>query len=115
MIEERESNRAIRALVLLALLLKIRALHRLFEHHVSARVVAQGLAGCRLVTGPKRIDPPELYRIDSEPFGDAIHVHFNRELACGAPNPRNAPFGGVFVNTVRPRMRTLSQLYGPAA
>ena len=25
---------------------------------------------------------------------------------CGAPNPRNAPFGGVFVIITRPRIRT---------
>ncbi len=25
---------------------------------------------------------------------------------CGAPNPRNAPFGGVLVITTRPRMPT---------
>ena len=32
---------------------------------------------------------------------------------CGAPNPRNAPFGGVFVMTTRPLTRTWSQRYGP--
>ena len=34
---------------------------------------------------------------------------------CGAPKPRNAPFGGVFVITTRPFTRTLSQRYGPLA
>jgi hypothetical protein len=34
---------------------------------------------------------------------------------CGAPNPRNAPLGGVFVITTRPRIRTWSHRYGPAA
>ncbi len=33
----------------------------------------------------------------------------------GAPNPRNAPFGGVLVAMVRARIRTLGQRYGPAA
>src|SRR5881396_2522199 len=34
---------------------------------------------------------------------------------CGAPKPRKAPFGGVFVATARARMRTLGQAYAPAA
>ena len=34
---------------------------------------------------------------------------------CGAPKPRNAPFGGVFVIVARPRMRMWSQRYGPLA
>ena len=34
---------------------------------------------------------------------------------CGAPKPRNAPQGGVFVATTRPWTRTLSQRYGPVA
>src|SRR6266550_7590212 len=33
----------------------------------------------------------------------------------GAPKPRNAPFGGVFVATARARIRTLGQEYAPAA
>ncbi len=28
---------------------------------------------------------------------------------CGAPNPRKAPLGGVFVIVTRPRMRTSGQ------
>jgi hypothetical protein len=28
---------------------------------------------------------------------------------CGAPKPRKAPFGGVFVITTRERMRTFGQ------
>jgi hypothetical protein len=34
---------------------------------------------------------------------------------CGAPNPRNAPLGGVFVIAARARIRTLGQAYGPPA
>ena len=34
---------------------------------------------------------------------------------CGAPNPRNAPFGGVFVRVARARIRTFGQRYGPPA
>ena len=34
---------------------------------------------------------------------------------CGAPNPRNAPFGGVFVRVTRERIRTFGQRYGPPA
>ena len=34
---------------------------------------------------------------------------------CGAPKPRNAPFGGVLVTIARPRMRTLGHRYGPPA
>ena len=34
---------------------------------------------------------------------------------CGAPNPRNAPLGGVLVATARDRIRTLSTSYGPPA
>ena len=34
---------------------------------------------------------------------------------CGAPNPRNAPCGGAFVATARPRTRTFGQKYGPGA
>jgi hypothetical protein len=34
---------------------------------------------------------------------------------CGAPKPRNAPFGGVLVRVARPRIRTLGQRYGPPA
>ena len=34
---------------------------------------------------------------------------------CGAPKPRKAPFGGVFVRTTRPSMRVFAQRYGPAA
>ena len=34
---------------------------------------------------------------------------------CGAPKPRNAPLGGVWVIIARPRMRTWSQRYGPVA
>src|SRR5438876_2419783 len=33
----------------------------------------------------------------------------------GAPKPRNAPLGGVFVATARAWMGTLGQEYGPAA
>ena len=33
---------------------------------------------------------------------------------CGAPKPRKAPLGGVFVATARPRMRTLGHVVGPA-
>ncbi len=32
---------------------------------------------------------------------------------CGAPKPRNAPLGGVFVRVARARMRTFGQRYGP--
>ena len=32
---------------------------------------------------------------------------------CGAPNPRNAPLGGVLVRVARARMRTFGQRYGP--
>ena len=35
--------------------------------------------------------------------------------ACGAPKPRKAPLGGVFVATARDRMRTFGQRYGPPA
>ena len=34
---------------------------------------------------------------------------------CGAPNPRKAPFGGVFVRVARAEMRTFGQRYGPPA
>ncbi len=34
---------------------------------------------------------------------------------CGAPNPRKAPFGGVFVATARDVMRTFGTSYGPPA
>ena len=34
---------------------------------------------------------------------------------CGAPKPRNAPLGGVFVRVARARMRTFGQRYGPPA
>ena len=34
---------------------------------------------------------------------------------CGAPNPRNAPFGGVWVATALARTRTFGQVYGPVA
>ena len=34
---------------------------------------------------------------------------------CGAPKPRNAPFGGVLVRVARARMRTFGQRYGPPA
>ncbi len=34
---------------------------------------------------------------------------------CGAPNPRNAPLGGVFVRVARARIRTFGQRYGPPA
>ena len=34
---------------------------------------------------------------------------------CGAPKPRNAPFGGVLVATARDRIRTLATSYGPPA
>ena len=34
---------------------------------------------------------------------------------CGAPNPRNAPLGGVFVRVAFARMRTFGQRYGPPA
>ena len=33
----------------------------------------------------------------------------------GAPNPRKAPFGGVFVSAARARIRTFGHAYGPAA
>ena len=36
-------------------------------------------------------------------------------MLWGAPKPRNAPCGGTFVATARPRMRTWSHRYGPAA
>ena len=46
---------------------------------------------------------------------DPVHVALRRRTAvCGAPKPRNAPFGGVFVATARARMRTFGQRYGPA-
>jgi hypothetical protein len=32
---------------------------------------------------------------------------------CGAPNPRKAPFGGVFVRVALARIRTFGQRYGP--
>ena len=34
---------------------------------------------------------------------------------CGAPKPRNAPFGGVLVAIARPVIRTFSHRYGPPA
>ncbi len=34
---------------------------------------------------------------------------------CGAPKPRNAPLGGVFVLVALARIRTFGQRYGPAA
>ena len=34
---------------------------------------------------------------------------------CGAPKPRKAPFGGVFVRVARARIRTFGQRYGPPA
>ena len=34
---------------------------------------------------------------------------------CGAPNPRNAPLGGVLVAIARPRIRTFGHSYGPPA
>ena len=36
-------------------------------------------------------------------------------MLCGAPNPRNAPCGGAFVATARPRTRMFGQKYGPEA
>ena len=35
--------------------------------------------------------------------------------ACGAPKPRKAPLGGVFVMAARARIRTFGQAYGPPA
>ena len=35
--------------------------------------------------------------------------------ACGAPKPRKAPLGGVFVIAARARIRTFGQAYGPPA
>ncbi len=34
---------------------------------------------------------------------------------CGAPKPRKAPFGGVFVRVARARILTFGQRYGPPA
>jgi hypothetical protein len=56
-----------------------------------------------------------LHRVHAERIGDAVDVHLDGELGLGAPKPRNAPLGGVFVTTARPRIRVFSQRYGPAA
>jgi hypothetical protein len=37
------------------------------------------------------------------------------QIVCGAPKPRNAPFGGVFVATACASIETCSQRYAPAA
>ena len=54
--------------------------HRFAQHRQRAAVAAEPLAGRRRVAGPQRVDLADADRIEAERFGDAIHVHFGREL-----------------------------------
>ena len=45
-----------------------------------AAVLAEPLTGRRRVARPQRVDLAHAHRIEAELLGDAVHVHFGREL-----------------------------------
>ena len=52
--------------------------------------------------------------IPSSPARTSIADSYAKQT-CGAPNPRMAPHGGLFVYTTVPSTRTFGTSYGPAA
>ena len=114
--EEREADAPVRAGQRLAAPGEVRALHGLAQHLAGAAVGAERLAGRRRVAGAQRV-PIAQRAPDRAPSCSAMRsmCTSTANCVCGAPKPRNAPFGGVFVIIARPRMRTWSQRYGPDA
>ena len=85
------------------------------EHLRRGHALAQDLAGRRLVAEPVEVAAADLERAHAQRLGDPADLDLGGELVWGAPNPRNAPLGGVFVRVARARIRTFGQRYGPPA
>ena len=96
--------------------LVLRGLDGPVEHLECADAVAQPLTGRRRVARHVRPPSPERRRARRR-ARSAIRFTCvsTANSTCGAPKPRKAPFGGVFVAIVRARIRTFGQAYGPAA
>ena len=86
------------------------------EDLLAGHAVAQDLPGRRRVAGPVDVPPADLERRRC-PSASAMRLRWvsAANSVCGAPNPRNAPLGGVLVRVARARMRTFGQRYGPPA
>ena len=69
------------------------------------------------VVSPVRYALRERISRGEMPSASAIRLRCvsTANAACGAPKPRKAPLGGVFVMAARARIRTFGQAYGPPA
>ncbi len=89
------------------LLAEARPPHRLAQHRQGAGVRAEALTGRGRVAGRERI-ASRASCTGSRPSASAMRsmCASTANCVCGAPKPRNAPLGGVWVIIARPRMRT---------
>ena len=69
------------------------------------------------VTSPSRYIQRSRSSAGETPSASAARATWSSAAnsTCGAPKPRKAPLGGVFVAMARPRMRVFGQWYGPPA
>ena len=98
--EEREPDRAVRPAIRRALRVEVRAAHRLVEHQRARCESSRSIWPVAVVSpGRSAFDLAERAP-ESMPSASAMRsmCTSTANSVCGAPNPRKAPFGGVFVN-----------------